>query len=52
MLEEKEKTILITRMSREAADYVAQQYNLNYDELSQIGIIGDMPERMVRAGLL
>ena len=45
MLEEKEKTILITRMSREAADYVAQQYNLNYDELSQIGIIGDMPEK-------
>ena len=32
-------------MSREAADYVAQQYNLNYDELSQIGIIGDMPEK-------
>ena len=31
MIEEKEKTILITRMSREAADYVAQQYNLNYD---------------------
>ena len=45
MLEEKEKTILITRMSREAADYVAKQYNLNYDELSQIGIIGDMPEK-------
>ena len=45
LLEEKEKTILITRMSREAADYVAQQYNLNYDELSQIGIIGDMPEK-------
>ena len=44
-IEEKEKTILITRMSREAADYVAQQYNLNYDELSQIGIIGDMPEK-------
>lgn len=44
MVEEQEKTVLITRMSQEAADYVAQQMDLHYDALSKTGIIGDMPE--------
>ena len=39
-----EKTVLITRMSREAADYVAQTLPLQYHELGRVGIIGELPE--------
>ena len=39
-----EKTVLITRMNREAADYVAQTLPLQYHELGQVGIIGELPE--------
>ena len=39
-----EKTVLITRMSRESADYVAQTLPLQYHELGQVGIIGELPE--------
>ena len=39
-----EKTVLITRMSREAADYVTQTLPLQYHELGQVGIIGELPE--------
>ncbi|MDO5381995.1 MAG: nickel pincer cofactor biosynthesis protein LarB [Eubacteriales bacterium] len=45
MREEKEKTILITRMSREAADYVKTQFPLIYDETSRIGLVGKMPDK-------
>lgn len=45
MLEEKEKTILITRMSKEAADFVERQLALRYDEGTHIGIIGQLPEK-------
>jgi NCAIR mutase (PurE)-related protein len=44
MLQEKEKTILITRMSKEAAEYVSIKQPLHYDELSKVGIVGDMPK--------
>lgn len=44
MRREKEKTILITRMSEEAAVYVGRKLELHYDSLSRIGRIGDMPE--------
>ena len=44
MIQEKEKTVLITRMSREAAEYVSSRLNLRYDEMSHIGIAGEMPE--------
>lgn len=44
MVEEHEKTVLITRMSREAADYVSQALELRYDELSRTGIIGELPK--------
>lgn len=36
-------TVLITRMSREKAQIVAQSFELRYDEGSQVGIVGDMP---------
>ncbi|MEF2877940.1 MAG: nickel pincer cofactor biosynthesis protein LarB [Blautia sp.] len=45
MVEEQEKTVLITRMSREAAEYVSQYLDLRYDEHSKTGIIGDMPPK-------
>lgn len=44
MLTEQEKTVLITRMSREAADYVKQYLDLEYDEMSHTGRIGDIPK--------
>lgn len=45
MVKEHEKTILITRMDKEAADFVAKELPLKYDELSKIGIVGSMPEK-------
>ena len=39
-----QKTVLITRMSREAADCVKERLPLRYDEISRVGIIGAMPE--------
>ncbi len=44
MLTEQEKTVLITRMSREAADYMKQYLDLKYDEMSRTGRIGDIPK--------
>ena len=44
MIQEKEKTVLITRMSEEAAEYVSGRLNLRYDKMSRIGIAGEMPE--------
>lgn len=43
MLKNGENTILITRMSKEAADLVSSEHSLNYNELAKVGIIGDMP---------
>ncbi|MCD8217348.1 MAG: nickel pincer cofactor biosynthesis protein LarB [Clostridiales bacterium] len=39
-----QKMVLITRMSREAADFVGETLPLRYDELSRVGIVGDIPE--------
>ncbi len=39
-----QKTILITRMSGEAAELVGRELPLQYDELSRVGIIGEQPE--------
>ncbi|MCC8082410.1 MAG: nickel pincer cofactor biosynthesis protein LarB [Lachnospiraceae bacterium] len=39
-----QKTILITRMSGEAAEWVGRELSLHYDELSHVGIIGNLPE--------
>ena len=44
MVREHEKTVLITRMSQEAADHVAAELDLHYDSLSRIGIVGEMPK--------
>ena len=39
-----QSTVLITRMSREAADFVSLSFALNYDPISGVGIIGKLPE--------
>ncbi len=44
LLKAGESPVLITRMSREAAEYVSNELEIRYDELSKVGIIGDMPE--------
>ena len=38
-----EKTVLITRMSQEAADYVGKEMDLHYDSHSRTGVIGELP---------
>lgn len=44
-LEQGQKTILITRMSKEAADLTKKSINcFKYDELSKIGIVGKIPK--------
>lgn len=39
-----QKTILITRLSREKADYVDKSVDLDYRETAEIGIVGQIPE--------
>jgi len=38
-----QKTVLITRMKQEAADFVATRHPLSYYEMGSIGIVGEMP---------
>ena len=38
-----QQTILITRMAEEAAKVVSSQYELNYNPLARVGIVGEMP---------
>lgn len=40
-----EETVLITRMSMEAAEFVREEIDLKYDEISKIGIVGPMPQK-------
>lgn len=39
-----QRTILITRMSSEAAELIGKEMPLNYDKLSRVGIVGSLPE--------
>lgn len=43
MLDRGQKTIIITRMSRESADYIGNLYPIKYHEMGRIGIVGEMP---------
>lgn len=52
MLESGEKSVLITRMSNDAADYVSKNIPLFYDELSKIGIAGDKPVKSDKGKIL
>ena len=44
MLENGQKTVLITRLSPEAAEHVAEALPLRYDPLSKTGVIGELPK--------
>lgn len=44
MLQNGQKTVLVTRMSHEAAEFVAKELPLIYNELGKTGVIGAMPE--------
>lgn len=39
-----QKTILITRLSKEEAEVVAKTQPLQYEEISRIGIVGELPK--------
>lgn len=39
-----QRMILITRMSREAADEVGKELFLQYDEMSRTGVVGELPK--------
>lgn len=39
-----QKTILITRLSQEGAEVVAKTQPLQYEEISRIGIVGELPK--------
>ncbi len=39
-----QKTVLITRMTGEAAEYVGKSLPLTYDPLSRVGTVGELPE--------
>lgn len=39
-----QKTVLITRLSKEAAERAGAELALRYDEMGRIGIVGEMPE--------
>ena len=44
MLEDGQKTVLITRLSPEAAAYVGERVPLEYHEMGRVGIAGILPE--------
>lgn len=39
-----QSTVLITRMSEEAAEFVGKTHNLDYHKNARVGIVGQMPE--------
>ena len=45
MCSSSEKPVLITRMTSEAAEYLMQDFSLEYDALSKIGIVGEKPQK-------
>ena len=45
MLKNDQKTILITRLSKEAAEIVGKAHDLKYFETPRLGIIGEFPEK-------
>ena len=43
MLENGQKTVLITRLTPESAEYVAKELPLAYNPMAKTGVIGDLP---------
>ncbi len=50
MVQNGEQTILITKMSREAADAVSAKYSIDYSDISGVGIVGKKQE--ARGGVI
>ncbi len=44
MLNNGQETVLITRLQREAAEYIKAELPLEYSEICNVGVIGPMPE--------
>lgn len=44
LIDSGEKTVLITRMDKEKADFVSQNINMEYDECARVGIVGEIPQ--------
>lgn len=44
MLGRGQNRILITRLAPEAYDYLSEKYDVKYEKLSRVGIIGELPE--------
>lgn len=44
MMEHGQKTILITRISEETSGIIAEKFDIEYNEMGQLGIIGTLPE--------
>lgn len=44
LLDNSQKTVLITRLSKESADFIEERQPLDYREVAKIGIIGSLPE--------
>ena len=44
MVKSGQQTVLITRLTPEAADFVRAELPLKYDELSKTGVIGELPK--------
>lgn len=44
MLQNGQKTVLVTRMSKDAAEFVSNELPIVYNELGRTGVIGAMPE--------
>ena len=44
MKKDGEKTILITRVPREYSDFLKEELDMKYDEMSKIGIVGSVPK--------
>ena len=43
MLENGQKTVLITRLTQESADFVAKELPLSYNPMARTGVIGELP---------
>ena len=52
MLRDGQKTVLITRLSKDAAEYVQAELPLKYNDLARVGIIGDIPEPSGRGSIV
>ena len=52
MIKNGQETILITRLSQEAADEIKKHYSIEYNTLARCGIIGHMPRKNGRGKIV